>query len=66
MSRRGTSEKRIAKSDPIFRNRLVNMVLIKKALAYQILYRAVKKIGLHERASMIGLLVQFIRDERRH
>uniref|UniRef100_A0A453I1P1 Small ribosomal subunit protein uS7 domain-containing protein n=1 Tax=Aegilops tauschii subsp. strangulata TaxID=200361 RepID=A0A453I1P1_AEGTS len=27
MSRRGTAEKRTAKSDPIFRNRLVNMVV---------------------------------------
>lgn len=50
MSRRGTAEKRTAKSDPIFRNRLVNMVVNrimkdgKKSLAYQILYRAVKKI----------------------
>ena len=44
------AEKRTAKSDPIFRNRLVNMVVNrimkdgKKSLAYQILYRAVKKI----------------------
>ncbi|KAF8735812.1 hypothetical protein HU200_014431 [Digitaria exilis] len=30
MSRRGTAEKRTAKSDPIFRNRLVNMVAVKK------------------------------------
>ena len=50
MSRRGTAEKRTAKSDPIFRNRLVNMVVNrilkdgKKSLAYKILYRAVKKI----------------------
>jgi hypothetical protein len=27
MSRRGTTKKRTAKSDPIFRNRLVNMVV---------------------------------------
>ncbi|VAH45601.1 unnamed protein product [Triticum turgidum subsp. durum] len=50
MSRRGTTEKRTAKSDPIFLNRLVNMVVNhimkdgKKSLAYQILYRAMKKI----------------------
>ncbi|KAG2642304.1 hypothetical protein PVAP13_2KG283490 [Panicum virgatum] len=50
MSRRGTAEKRIAKSDPMFCNRLVNMVVNrimkdgKKSLAYQILYRAVKMI----------------------
>ncbi|RCV09910.1 hypothetical protein SETIT_2G068000v2 [Setaria italica] len=30
MSRRGTAEKRTAKPDPIFRNRLVNMVPVKK------------------------------------
>ena len=50
MSRRGTAEKRTTKSDPIFRSRLVNMVVDrimkdgKISLAYQILYRAVKKI----------------------
>ncbi|GJN41303.1 hypothetical protein PR202_gn00657 [Eleusine coracana subsp. coracana] len=61
MSRRGTAEKRTAKSDPIFRNRLVNMVVNrimkdgKKSLAYQILYRAVKKIQQKDRnKSTIG------------
>jgi small subunit ribosomal protein S7 len=50
MSCRGTAEKRTTKSDPIFRNRLVNMVVNhimkdgKKSLAYQILYQAMKKI----------------------
>nr|ABO32262.1 ribosomal protein S7 [Aphelia brizula] len=50
MSRRGTAEKITAKSDPIYRNRLVNMVVNrimkhgKKALAYQIFYRAAQKI----------------------
>ncbi|MCO5561227.1 hypothetical protein L7F22_014848 [Adiantum nelumboides] len=50
MSRRGTAEKKTAKSDPIYRNRLVNMLVNrilkhgKKSLAYQIIYRAVKKI----------------------
>nr|YP_009436358.1 ribosomal protein S7 [Cyphia belfastica]YP_009436387.1 ribosomal protein S7 [Cyphia belfastica]YP_009436962.1 ribosomal protein S7 [Cyphia tortilis]YP_009436983.1 ribosomal protein S7 [Cyphia tortilis]ATG26536.1 ribosomal protein S7 [Cyphia belfastica]ATG26565.1 ribosomal protein S7 [Cyphia belfastica]ATG27337.1 ribosomal protein S7 [Cyphia tortilis]ATG27360.1 ribosomal protein S7 [Cyphia tortilis] len=50
MSRRGTAEKKTAKSDPIYRNRLVNMLINrilkhgKKSLAYKILYRAVKKI----------------------
>ena len=50
MSCRGTTEKRTTKSDPIFCNQLVNMVVNrimkdrKKSLAYQILYRVVKKI----------------------
>nr|YP_009270510.1 ribosomal protein S7 [Erodium reichardii]AHG24580.1 ribosomal protein S7 [Erodium reichardii] len=50
MSRRGTAEKKTAKKDPIYRNLLVNMLVNrilkhgKKALAYQILYRAMKRI----------------------
>nr|YP_010392182.1 ribosomal protein S7 [Wahlenbergia marginata]UPX07791.1 ribosomal protein S7 [Wahlenbergia marginata] len=50
MSRRGTAEKKIAKSDPVYRNRLVNMLINrilkhgKKSLAYKIFYRAVRKI----------------------
>ena len=50
MSRRGTAEKKTAKSDPIYRNRLVNMFVNrilkhgKKSLAYQIIYRAMKEI----------------------
>nr|YP_009339566.1 ribosomal protein S7 [Lithotoma petraea]YP_009339585.1 ribosomal protein S7 [Lithotoma petraea]APQ38958.1 ribosomal protein S7 [Lithotoma petraea]APQ38979.1 ribosomal protein S7 [Lithotoma petraea] len=61
MSRRGTAEKRTAKSDPIYRNRLVNMVINrilkhgKKSLAYKILYRAVKKI--HQKTKRNPLLV---------
>jgi len=49
MSRRSTAEKKTAKSDPIYHNRLVNMVVNrilkngKKSLAYRILYRAIKK-----------------------
>jgi small subunit ribosomal protein S7 len=45
-----SADKRTAKSDPIFRNRSVNMVVNritkdgKKLLAYQILYRAMKEI----------------------
>lgn len=44
MSRRSTSEKRTGKPDPIYRNRLVNMLVNrilkhgKKSLAYKILY----------------------------
>ncbi|KAM0045642.1 putative ribosomal protein S5/S7 [Helianthus debilis subsp. tardiflorus] len=50
MSLRGTAEEKTSKSDPIYRNRLVNMLVNrilkhgKKSLAYQIIYRAVKKI----------------------
>nr|YP_009339921.1 ribosomal protein S7 [Lobelia jasionoides]YP_009339940.1 ribosomal protein S7 [Lobelia jasionoides]YP_009405182.1 ribosomal protein S7 [Lobelia muscoides]YP_009405201.1 ribosomal protein S7 [Lobelia muscoides]APQ39403.1 ribosomal protein S7 [Lobelia jasionoides]APQ39424.1 ribosomal protein S7 [Lobelia jasionoides]ASA37256.1 ribosomal protein S7 [Lobelia muscoides]ASA37277.1 ribosomal protein S7 [Lobelia muscoides] len=61
MSRRGTAEKKTAKSDPIYRNRLVNMVINrilkhgKKSLAYKILYRAVKKI--HQKTETNPLLV---------
>nr|YP_010624069.1 ribosomal protein S7 [Goniothalamus tamirensis]YP_010624094.1 ribosomal protein S7 [Goniothalamus tamirensis]WBF98355.1 ribosomal protein S7 [Goniothalamus tamirensis]WBF98380.1 ribosomal protein S7 [Goniothalamus tamirensis] len=50
MSRRGTAEKKTAKFDPIYRNRVVNMLVNrilkhgKKSLAYKILYRAIKKI----------------------
>lgn len=61
MSRRGTAEKKTAKFDPIYRNRLVNMVINrilkhgKKSLAYKILYRAVKKI--HQKTETNPLLV---------
>ncbi|VAH04391.1 unnamed protein product [Triticum turgidum subsp. durum] len=67
MSRRGTAEKRTAKSDPIFRNRLVNMVVNhimkdgKKSLAYQILYRAVKKIQQKTETNPLLVLHQAIR-----
>jgi small subunit ribosomal protein S7 len=60
MSHRGTTEKRTSKSDPIFCNQLVNMVVNrimkdeKKSLAYQILYRAMKKIQQKTNKSTIG------------
>ncbi|KAL6599058.1 hypothetical protein ACP70R_045922 [Stipagrostis hirtigluma subsp. patula] len=63
----GTAEKRTAKSDPIFRNRLVNMVVNrimkdgKKSLAYQILYRAVKKIQQKTETNPLLVLRQAIR-----
>ena len=50
MSHRGSVEEKTIKSDPIYRNRLVNMLVNlilkhgKKSLAYQIIYRAMKKI----------------------
>jgi small subunit ribosomal protein S7 len=50
MSRQSTAEKKMVKFDPIYHNRLVNMVVNrilkhgKKALAYRILYQSLKKI----------------------
>ena len=50
MSRRGTAEEKTAKSDPIYRNRSVNMLVDrilkngKKSLAYHIFYQAMKRI----------------------
>nr|QBC71366.1 ribosomal protein S7 [Anacampseros filamentosa]QBC71367.1 ribosomal protein S7 [Anacampseros filamentosa] len=67
MSRRGTVEKKKAKSDPIYRNRLVNMLVNrilkhgKKSLAYQILYRAVKEIQQKTKRNPLTVLRQAIR-----
>nr|YP_009166650.1 ribosomal protein S7 [Epipremnum aureum]YP_009166667.1 ribosomal protein S7 [Epipremnum aureum]YP_009582473.1 ribosomal protein S7 [Zantedeschia hybrid cultivar]YP_009582493.1 ribosomal protein S7 [Zantedeschia hybrid cultivar]YP_010977026.1 ribosomal protein S7 [Zantedeschia elliottiana]YP_010977048.1 ribosomal protein S7 [Zantedeschia elliottiana]QJF46720.1 ribosomal protein S7 [Zantedeschia rehmannii]ALB38628.1 ribosomal protein S7 [Epipremnum aureum]ALB38645.1 ribosomal protein S7 [E len=67
MSRRGTAKKKTAKSDPIFRNRSVNMLVNrilkhgKKALAYQILYRAVKEIQQKTKTNPLSVLRQAIR-----
>ena len=67
MSRRGTAEEKTAKSDPIYRNRLVNMLVNrilkhgKKSLAYQILYRAVKKIQQKTETNPLSVLRQAIR-----
>nr|ANX10276.1 ribosomal protein S7 [Phelipanche lavandulacea] len=50
MSRRGITKEKIAKYDPIYRNKLVNMLINrilkngKKSLAYQIIYEAMKEI----------------------
>nr|YP_009661226.1 ribosomal protein S7 [Amphilophium chocoense]YP_009661241.1 ribosomal protein S7 [Amphilophium chocoense]YP_009661313.1 ribosomal protein S7 [Amphilophium cuneifolium]YP_009661328.1 ribosomal protein S7 [Amphilophium cuneifolium]AYH51622.1 ribosomal protein S7 [Amphilophium arenarium]AYH51644.1 ribosomal protein S7 [Amphilophium magnoliifolium]AYH51649.1 ribosomal protein S7 [Amphilophium parkeri]AYH51629.1 ribosomal protein S7 [Amphilophium chocoense]AYH51632.1 ribosomal protein S7 [Amp len=65
MSRRGTAEE--AKSDPIYRNRLVNMLVNrilkhgKKSLAYKILYRAMKKIQQKTETNPLSVLRQAIR-----
>nr|WRP99194.1 ribosomal protein S7 [Amorphophallus muelleri]WRP99208.1 ribosomal protein S7 [Amorphophallus muelleri] len=67
MSRRGTAEKKTAKSDPIYRNRLVNMLVNrilkhgKKSLAYQIIYRAMKKIQQKTETNPLSVLRQAIR-----
>uniref|UniRef100_UPI0030E497EC ribosomal protein S7 n=1 Tax=Myosurus apetalus TaxID=2071495 RepID=UPI0030E497EC len=67
MARRGTAEKKTAKSDPIYRNRLVNMLVNrilkhgKKALAYQILYRALKNIQQKKETNPLPVLRQAVR-----
>nr|YP_010015744.1 ribosomal protein S7 [Rhipsalis baccifera]QOI72728.1 ribosomal protein S7 [Rhipsalis baccifera] len=67
MSRRGTAKKRTAKSDPIYRNRLVNMLVNrilkrgKKSLAYQIIYRALKIIHQKKETNPLSVLRQAIR-----
>ncbi|KAD6119392.1 hypothetical protein E3N88_10663 [Mikania micrantha] len=58
--------KKTAKSDPIYRNRLVNMLVNrilkhgKKSLAYQIIYRAVKKIQQKTETNPLSVLRQAI------
>ncbi|PHT50077.1 30S ribosomal protein S7, chloroplastic [Capsicum baccatum] len=67
MSRRGTAEKKTAKFNPIYRNRLVNMLINrilkheKKSLTYQIIYRAVKKIQQKIKTNLLSVLRQAIR-----
>jgi len=67
MSRRGTAEKKIAKSDPIYRNRLVNMLVNrimkhgKKSLAYLIIYRAMKRIQQKTKTNPLSVLREAIR-----
>ncbi|CAL5182595.1 unnamed protein product [Lathyrus oleraceus] len=68
MSRRGTAEKKkIAKSDPIYRNRVVNMLVNrimkhgKKSLAYLIIYRAMKRIQQKTKTNPLSVLREAIR-----
>nr|UGN11340.1 ribosomal protein S7 [Calyptothecium hookeri]UGN11422.1 ribosomal protein S7 [Calyptothecium philippinense] len=67
MSRRSTIEKKTGKSDPIYRNRLVNMMVNriikhgKKSLAYQILYKAMKNIKQKTKKNPLSVLRQAIR-----
>nr|YP_010176758.1 ribosomal protein S7 [Vicia costata]QSQ72500.1 ribosomal protein S7 [Vicia costata] len=66
MSRRGTAEKKIAKSDPIYRNRVVNMLVNrimkhgKKSLAYLIIYRAMKRIQQKTETNPLSVLREAI------
>uniref|UniRef100_B7T3G4 Small ribosomal subunit protein uS7c n=1 Tax=Geranium macrorrhizum TaxID=28963 RepID=B7T3G4_9ROSI len=67
MSRRGTTEGKNAKYDPIYRNRLVNMLVNrilkhgKKSLAYQILYRAMKRVQQKKKMNPLSVLREAIR-----
>ena len=67
MSRRNTIEKKTGKSDPIYRNRLVNMMVNriikhgKKSLAYRILYKAMKNIKQKTKKNPLSVLRQAIR-----
>jgi small subunit ribosomal protein S7 len=67
MSRRSTAEKKTGKSDPIYRNRLVNMMVNrilkhgKKSLAYKILYKAMKNIKQKTKKNPLSVLRQAIR-----
>nr|QUG10311.1 ribosomal protein S7 [Hymenophyllum barbatum] len=61
------NKKRNIESDPIYRNRLVNMVVDrilkdgKKSLAYQILYQAMKRIKEKTNRNPLSVLRQAIR-----
>lgn len=67
MSRRGTVEKRTAKSDPIYRNRLVNMFVNrilkrgKKSLALKIIYRALFLIQQKKETNPLFVLRKAVR-----
>lgn len=67
MSRRNTAEKRLAKPDPVYRNRLVNMLVNrilkngKKSVAYRILYKAMKTIQQKTKKNPLVVVRQAIR-----
>jgi small subunit ribosomal protein S7 len=67
MSRRNTAEKRLAKPDPVYRNRLVNMLVNrilkngKKSVAYRILYQAMKTIQQKTKKNPLVVVRQAIR-----
>nr|YP_636479.1 ribosomal protein S7 [Zygnema circumcarinatum]Q32RP7.1 RecName: Full=Small ribosomal subunit protein uS7c; AltName: Full=30S ribosomal protein S7, chloroplastic [Zygnema circumcarinatum]AAX45875.1 ribosomal protein S7 [Zygnema circumcarinatum] len=67
MSRRGTAEKRPAMPDPIYQNRLVNMLVNrivkngKKSLAYSILYKAMKDIKQSTQKNPLSVIRQAVR-----
>jgi small subunit ribosomal protein S7 len=67
MSRRGTAEKRLAMPDPVYQNRLVNMLVNrivkngKKSLAYSILYKAMKDIKQSTQKNPLSVIRQAVR-----
>nr|QEG98415.1 ribosomal protein S7 [Burmannia itoana] len=66
MTRQYTFKKKTAKFDPIYRNRLVNMLVNhilkhgKKALAYKIIYQTIKKIQQKTKKNPLSVLRQAI------
>nr|YP_009668037.1 ribosomal protein S7 [Frullania nodulosa]QCW58813.1 ribosomal protein S7 [Frullania nodulosa] len=66
MSRKNIVEKKIAKPDPIYRNRLVNMLVNRilkngnKSLAYQIFYKAIENIKRRTKKNPLFVLRQAI------
>nr|WIA67529.1 ribosomal protein S7 [Apopellia endiviifolia]WIA67617.1 ribosomal protein S7 [Apopellia endiviifolia]WIA67793.1 ribosomal protein S7 [Apopellia endiviifolia] len=66
MSRKSIAEKKVSKPDPIYRNRLVNMLVNrivrngKKSLAYRILYRAVGSIKRRTKKNPLFVLRQAV------
>nr|YP_010033286.1 ribosomal protein S7 [Diplophyllum taxifolium]QOW40260.1 ribosomal protein S7 [Diplophyllum taxifolium] len=66
MSRKSIAEKKIAKPDPIYRNRLINMLVNrilkngKKSLAYRILYVAIENIKRRTKKNPLFVLRQAI------
>uniref|UniRef100_A0AAT9UUP3 Small ribosomal subunit protein uS7c n=1 Tax=Pallavicinia longispina TaxID=280536 RepID=A0AAT9UUP3_9MARC len=66
MSRKGFIEKRIAKPDPVYRNRLVNMLVNriskngKRSLAYRILYGAIADMKRRTKENPLFILRQAV------
>jgi len=66
MSRKSIVEKKLAKPDPIYRNRLINMLVNrilkngKKSLSYRILYRAISNIKRRTKKNPLFVLRQAI------
>ena len=67
MSRRGAAQKRLTRPDPVYRNRLLNMLANrilkngKKNLSYHILYKAMKSIKLRTTKNPLSILRQAVR-----
>ena len=67
MARRGTAQKRPARPDPVYKNQLIRMLVNrivkngKKALAYHILYHAMRGIKQRTRQRPLAVLRQAVR-----